>query len=103
MSHLDRMNEDDPTAKTPADSSGGAAPARRRLRGFAAMDPAMVRAIARKGGLAAHERGTAHRFTTDEAQEAGRKGGLAPHRSRGGGPGHRRSSGLDEQDASTSR
>ena len=33
------------------------------------------REIARKGGRAAHERGTAHEFTTDEARAAGRKGG----------------------------
>lgn len=33
------------------------------------------REIARKGGRAAHEKGTAHEFTTDEARNAGRKGG----------------------------
>jgi uncharacterized protein len=54
-------------------------------RGFAAMDRAAVRAIARKGGAAAHAKGTAHRFTTEEARIAGRKGGLAPHRKRGRG------------------
>jgi general stress protein YciG len=51
--------------------------------GFAAMDRAAVRAIARKGGTVAHQRGTAHRFTSEEARDAGRKGGRAPHRSRG--------------------
>lgn len=45
-------------------------------RGFAAMDPDRVQEIARKGGKAAHEAGTAHEFTTEEAAEAGRKGGL---------------------------
>src|SRR5437016_4605664 len=44
-------------------------------RGFASMDPGKQRAIASKGGRAAHERGTAHEFTTEEAREAGRKGG----------------------------
>lgn len=58
------------------------APPKKR-RGFAAMDRAAVRAIAHKGGVAAHERGTAHRFTTEEAREAGRKGGCAPHKTRG--------------------
>jgi general stress protein YciG len=58
-------------------------PTPKKGRGFAAMDRAAVRAIARKGGVAAHERGTAHRFTTEEAREAGRKGGRAPHRARG--------------------
>src|SRR5215468_7700483 len=49
----------------------------RRARGFAAMDRTRQKEIARKGGRAAHARGTAHRFDTDEAREAGRKGGAA--------------------------
>jgi general stress protein YciG len=44
-------------------------------RGFASMDRERQREIARKGGRAAHARGTAHEFTTDEARAAGRKGG----------------------------
>lgn len=44
-------------------------------RGFASMDAAKQREIASKGGKAAHEKGTAHEFTTTEAREAGRKGG----------------------------
>lgn len=55
----------------------------RRPRGFAAMDPEKVRAIASKGGRAAHRVGTAHRFTSEEARAAGRKGGNAPHVRRG--------------------
>jgi hypothetical protein len=39
------------------------------------MDPAKQRAIASKGGKAAHAKGTAHQFTPEEAREAGRKGG----------------------------
>ena len=39
------------------------------------MDPEKQREIARKGGKAAHQKGTAHEFTTDEARAAGRKGG----------------------------
>lgn len=46
-----------------------------KARGFAAMDNDRQREIARKGGKAAHERGTAHEFTADEARAAGRKGG----------------------------
>jgi general stress protein YciG len=46
-----------------------------RNRGFASMDREKQREIARKGGRAAHEKGTAHEFTTDEARAAGRKGG----------------------------
>jgi general stress protein YciG len=46
-----------------------------RTRGFASMSAEKQREIARKGGRAAHERGTAHEFTADEARAAGRKGG----------------------------
>lgn len=56
----------------------------RRPRGFAAMDRAKVVEIARKGGKAAHKAGTAHQFTSAEARAAGKKGGVAPHKSRGG-------------------
>lgn len=48
-------------------------------RGFASMDPEQQREIASKGGKAAHEKGTAHEFTSSEAKEAGRKGGKASH------------------------
>ena len=51
-------------------------------RGFASMDPEKQREIARKGGRAAHERGTAHEWSPAEAREAGRKGGIASHRKR---------------------
>jgi general stress protein YciG len=46
-------------------------------RGFAAMDERKQKEIASKGGKAAHEKGTAHEFTPEEAAEAGRKGGEA--------------------------
>lgn len=46
-----------------------------RNRGFASMSSERQREIARKGGKAAHEKGTAHEFTSDEARAAGRKGG----------------------------
>ena len=48
-------------------------------RGFASMDPARQREIASQGGKAAHEKGTAHEFTSDEARAAGSKGGKAAH------------------------
>ena len=51
-------------------------------RGFASMDRMKQREIARKGGQAAHQRGTAHEFTSDEAREAGRKGGIAVSQNR---------------------
>ena len=46
-------------------------------RGFASMDPQRQREIASQGGRAAHEKGTAHEFSSEEAREAGRKGGQA--------------------------
>ena len=51
-------------------------------RGFAGMDEDKQRKIASEGGKAAHEKGTAHEFSSQEAREAGRKGGEASH---GGG------------------
>lgn len=51
------------------------------LRGFAAMSEQDRQRIASKGGKAAHEKGTAHEFTSEEAREAGRKGGMARGRS----------------------
>jgi general stress protein YciG len=44
-------------------------------RGFAAMDEQKQRAIASKGGHAAHAKGTAHEFDSAEARKAGQKGG----------------------------
>lgn len=44
-----------------------------RGRGFAGMDPARQRDIAREGGRAAHEKGTAHEFSPAEARAAGLK------------------------------
>ena len=51
-------------------------------RGFASMDMSKQREIASKGGRAAHAKGTAHEFTSDEARLAGRKGGEAVSRDR---------------------
>ena len=59
-------------------------------RGFASMDRAKQREIASKGGKAAHQKGTAHEWTSEEARDAGRKGGIASHQRRreqsGGSP-----------------
>lgn len=58
-------------------------------RGFASMDRAKQREIASKGGKAAHQKGTAHEWTSEEARDAGRKGGIASHqrrREQSGGP-----------------
>jgi general stress protein YciG len=51
-------------------------------RGFAGMDEERRREVARMGGRAAHQKGTAHEFSPEEAREAGRKGGRAVSRDR---------------------
>jgi general stress protein YciG len=76
--------ENESTATAPA-TREVAAEKPRKPRGFAAMDRRKVSEIASKGGKAAHTAGTAHKFSSDEAKVAGRKGGLAPHKKRGVG------------------
>jgi general stress protein YciG len=56
---------------------------RKERRGFASMSPDKQREIASKGGRAAHEKGTAHEWTPDEARNAGRKGGQISRGGRG--------------------
>lgn len=75
-------NTESKTVEETAQPAAEAAPPRRR--GFAAMDRSRVKEIASKGGRAAHAAGTAHQFSADEARNAGRKGGMAPHVRRGG-------------------
>ena len=56
---------------------------RKERRGFASMSPEKQREIASKGGRAAHEKGTAHEWTPEEARNAGRKGGQISRGGRG--------------------
>src|SRR5438105_6983852 len=56
---------------------------RKERRGFASMTPEKQREIASKGGRAAHQKGTAHEWTSDEARNAGRKGGQISRGGRG--------------------
>jgi general stress protein YciG len=49
-------------------------------QGFASMDPEKQRAIASRGGKLAHKLGRAHKWNSQEASEAGRRGGLMTHR-----------------------
>lgn len=51
-----------------------------KKRGFGSMSSEKQRQIASMGGKAAHEKGTAHVWTSEEARQAGRKGGLNSHR-----------------------
>ena len=52
-------------------------------RGFASMSPEKQREIASKGGRAAHAKGTAHEWSSHEARDAGRKGGMVSRGGRG--------------------
>ena len=56
---------------------------RKERRGFASMSPEKQREIASKGGRAAHTKGTAHEWTSEEARSAGRKGGMISRGGRG--------------------
>ena len=69
------MNETSKTEMNP--------PARKERRGFASMSPEKQREIASKGGRAAHAKGTAHEWTSEEARVAGRKGGQISRGGRG--------------------
>jgi general stress protein YciG len=87
QSNTTATTPDAQTAPAVAEAATAAAPTeerRPRRRGFAAMDRDRVKEIASKGGKAAHAAGTAHQFSSDEARNAGRKGGMAPHVRRGG-------------------
>ena len=46
-------------------------------------DEVIEKSIAAMGGRAAHEKGTAHEWTADEARNAGRKGGQVSRGGRG--------------------
>lgn len=69
---------------------------RKERRGFASMSPEKQREIASKGGRAAHLKGTAHEWTSEEARIAGRRGGQVSRGGRGRLPG---GSGADEPGA----
>jgi general stress protein YciG len=71
---------EEPTLKNRRKAVDGA---RKERRGFASMSPEKQREIASKGGRAAHEKGTAHEWTPDEARAAGRKGGQISRGGRG--------------------
>ena len=67
----------------PDKSQVGESSDRKSGRGFAGMDPLRQRQIASEGGRAAHEKGTAHEWTAEEARSAGRKGGQVSRGGRG--------------------
>ena len=61
----------------PSNKDSGSDHGNTSKRGFASMDEDKQREIASKGGKAAHEKGTAHEFNSEEARRAGQKGGEA--------------------------
>lgn len=75
-------DERDRNKEKQAESPVPATPSKTSRRGFASMSKEKQREIARKGGRAAHLKGTAHEFTSDEARAAGRKGGETVSRDR---------------------
>lgn len=64
-------------------SAGPTGERKKERRGFASMSPEKQREIASKGGRAAHQKGTAHEWSSDEARKAGRKGGQISRGGRG--------------------
>lgn len=74
--HPQTVQIDPSDDKNNAEASPPVVPKKVR-RGFSGMDPQKQRAIASRGGTAAHAVGHAHRFSTKEARAAGQKGGLA--------------------------
>ena len=71
-------------------------PVRKERRGFASMSPEKQREIASKGGRAAHQKGTAHEWTSEEARTAGRKGGQVSRGGRGRLPAEQTRGAADE-------
>ena len=71
------MDETEPTTTTEPnhESDPEAKPKPKQRRGFAAMNPDAHRELARAGGIAAHATGLAHSFTSEQARDAGKKGG----------------------------
>lgn len=68
---------DDTISSQTGTSSRPKASKKRGKQGFASMSPDEQRKIASKGGKAAHAKGTAHEWDSEEAKAAGRKGGQA--------------------------
>ena len=67
----DNKQQGSKASSSGSSGSGGNKQSDTSKRGFASMDPAQQREIASEGGRAAHEKGTAHEFTSEEARRAG--------------------------------
>ena len=77
------MNDEIRNNNTAVPGDGEQPVRRKERRGFASMSPEKQREIASKGGRAAHTKGTAHEWTSEEARSAGRKGGMISRGGRG--------------------
>ena len=77
------MNDEMRTTNHAVAGDGEQPVRRKERRGFASMSPEKQREIASKGGRAAHTKGTAHEWTSEEARSAGRKGGMISRGGRG--------------------
>ncbi|MES2350798.1 MAG: KGG domain-containing protein [Pseudomonadota bacterium] len=90
-------NQDKDQSKDQGNKQGGKSGSQQSdtsKRGFASMDPEQQREIAAEGGRAAHEKGTAHEFTSEEARRAGSMSHKNDTRSsQSGSPGSASSSG----------
>ena len=78
-----RGREAGPSSESPIMNEAKVPGERKERRGFASMSPEKQREIASKGGRAAHQKGTAHEWTSEEARSAGRKGGQISRGGRG--------------------
>ncbi len=77
-----KRNVSETSENNPEDNGKSDTTPRSSNRGFAAMDPEKQKEIASEGGRAAHRQGVAHEWSSDEAREAGRKGGQIVSRNR---------------------
>ena len=78
-----RATQSESRAMNDAASGRSVGMERKERRGFASMSREKQREIASKGGRAAHQKGTAHEWTSEEARSAGRKGGQISRGGRG--------------------
>ena len=76
---MEKENDDHASGSRSHSNNGSKSGSGTSKRGFGSMNEDRQREIASEGGKAAHEKGTAHEFTSEEAREAGRKGGEARH------------------------
>jgi len=91
-------NQGDKSGNRQGSSTGS----KQSARGFASMDPQRQREIASEGGRAAHQKGTAHEFTSEEARRAGsmshKNDGNRQSGSRGNASRSEQQSNVDKQD-----